>query len=109
MPAYDTQTLGNSLGWGLVNDAPNAFVWEIGHTSPYAKPPAAFCVPGQRGCFSYDHDAWAGTFPIRILSVQFGDGSSPAHFAAVSDFGGKAEVNQYCGTAAYGSPFCIYP
>jgi hypothetical protein len=27
----------------------------------------------------------------------------------VSDFGGKAEVNQYCGAANYGSPFCIYP
>ena len=109
MPAYDTQTLGNSLAWGIVNDAPNSFVWEIGHTSPYAKPRAAFCVPGQQGCFSYDHDAWAGTFPIRILGVQFGDGSSPANFAVVSDFGGKAEVNQYCGAAAYGSPFCIYP
>ncbi len=25
----------------------------------------------------------------------------------VSDFGGKAEVDQYCPT--YGGPFCIYP
>jgi hypothetical protein len=25
----------------------------------------------------------------------------------VSDFGGKAEVNQYC--PHYGGPFCIYP
>ena len=109
MPAYDTQTLGNSLGWGLVYDAPNAFVWEIGHTSPYAKPRAAFCVPGQQDCFSYDATAWAGTMPITIRSVEFGDGTFASNFAAVSDFGGKAEVNQYCGAAAYGNPFCIYP
>jgi len=109
MPAYDTQTLGNSLAWGIVHDAPNSFVWEIGHTSPYAKPAAAFCVPGQQGCFSYDAAAWAGTFPIQIRSVKFGDGSPPTNFAVVSDFGGKAEVNQYCGAANYGKPFCIYP
>jgi len=30
-------------------------------------------------------------------------------WAAVSDFGGKAEVNHYCGAANYGQPFCIYP
>jgi len=109
MPAYDTQVLGNSLGWGLVSDAPNSFVWEIGHMSPYAKTPSAFCIPGEQGCFSYDDAAWAGTSPIQIRGVKFGDGSVPKSFAAVSDFGGKAEVNHYCGAAAYGSPFCIYP
>src|ERR1700693_75544 len=35
MPAYDTQTIGDALGWGNVNDAPNAFVWEIGHESVF--------------------------------------------------------------------------
>jgi hypothetical protein len=107
MPAYDTQAIGNSLAWGLVNDAPNSFVWEIGHTSPFTNPAAAFCLPGQVGCESYDAAAWAGTSPIQIKSVTFGDGSSAKKWAVVSDFGGKAEVNQNC--SAYGGPFCIYP
>ncbi len=107
MPAYDVQAIGNNLAWGIVDDAPNSFVWEIGHTSPFTSPPAAFCVPGEAGCFSYDADAWAGTSPIQILSVTFGDGSSAKKWAVVSDFGGKAEVNQYC--SVYGGPFCIYP
>ena len=33
MPAFDTQQIGNALSWGLVNDTPNSFVGEIGHTS----------------------------------------------------------------------------
>jgi hypothetical protein len=107
MPAFDTQTIGNSLAWGIVHDTPNAFVWEIGHTSPFTKPGAQFCVPGQLGCFSYDAPAWAGTSPIQIQSVTFADGSAAKKYAVVSDFGGKAEVNQYCPT--YGGPFCIYP
>ena len=53
--------------------------------------------------------AWAGTLPIEIKSVTFGDGSTARHWAVVSDYGGKAEVNQYCGAANYGNPFCIYP
>ena len=65
MPAYDTQTIGNSLGWGIVNDAPNAFVWEIGHTSPFTSPAAQFCVPGQTFCESYNAPAWADTCPSR--------------------------------------------
>jgi hypothetical protein len=109
MPAYDVQAIGNSLGWGIVDDAPNSFVWEIGHTSPFSSPASAFCVPGQTTCPSYDASAWAGTSPIQIKSVTFGDGSTAKHWAVVSDFGGKAEVNQYCGAAAYGQPFCIYP
>jgi hypothetical protein len=107
MPAYDTQTIGNSLAWGIVYDTPNAFVWEIGHTSPFTKPGSQFCLPGQTGCFSYDATAWAGTSPIQIKSVTFADGSAAQSFAAVSDFGGKAEVNQSC--PVYGTAFCIYP
>jgi len=107
MPAFDTQAIGNALGWGLVNDTPNSFVWEIGHTSPYATPPSQFCVPGQVGCQSYNAAAWVGTLPIQIKGVTFGDGSSAKQWAAVSDFGGEAEVNQYCSTD--GGPFCIYP
>jgi hypothetical protein len=108
-PAYDTQTIGNSLGWGIVDDAPNSFVWEIGHTSPYTQHASQFCVPSQTFCQSYNAPAWADTLPIQIKSVTFADGSSARHWGVVSDFGGKAEVNQYCGAAAYGSPFCIYP
>lgn len=107
MPAFDTQTIGNALAWGIVYDTPNAFVWEIGHSSPYTNPGAQFCVPGQVNCFSYDAAAWAGTSPIEIQSVTFADGSIAKKYAVVSDFGGKAEVNQYCPT--YGGPFCIYP
>jgi hypothetical protein len=108
LPAYDTQTVGNSLLWGGVQDTPNSFVWEIGHTSPFTHPGSQFCLPGQPGCFSYDAPAWAGMSPIQIKSVTFGDNNTlPSAWATVSDFGGKAEVNQYCGS--YGGPFCIYP
>jgi hypothetical protein len=108
MPAYDVQAIGNSLAWGLVNDAPNSFVWEIGHTSPFTSPASQFCVPGETGCESYNAPAWAGTSPIQIVSVTFGgDKTSAKQWAVVSDFGGKAEVNQYC--PVYGGPYCIYP
>ena len=108
MPAYDVQAIGNSLAWGLVDDAPNSFVWEIGHTSPFTSNGPSFCVPGEAGCESYNAAAWAGTSPIQIESVTFGtDGSSAKKWAVVSDFGGKAEVDQYC--PVYGGPYCIYP
>ncbi|HET6933665.1 MAG TPA: hypothetical protein VFI72_02425 [Candidatus Angelobacter sp.] len=107
MPAFNTQQIGNSLGWGLVNDAPNSFVWEIGHASIFTGGDA-FCTPGQTNCDSYNADSWAGfASPVQILGVTFGDGSSAKTFAAVSDQGGKAEVAQTCAT--YGGPFCIYP
>ena len=107
MPAYSTQTIGNALAWGVVNDTPNAFVWEIGHTSVFSHPAAQYCVPGQVGCDSYNAASWAGTMPIRIVSVTFGDGSTAKTWAVVSDFGGTAEVNSYC--SSYGGPYCIYP
>jgi hypothetical protein len=44
MPAYSQQTIGNNLLWGAVDDAPNSFVWEIGHTSPTpARPRSSAC------------------------------------------------------------------
>jgi len=106
MPAFDTQTIGNALAWGAVFDTPNAFVWEIGHESVFTNR-GAFCVPGQVGCDSYDAPIWAGTSPIQIQSVTFGDGSQAKEWAAVSDLGGKAEVLATC--SAYGGAFCIYP
>jgi hypothetical protein len=106
MPPYSTQQLGNDLGWGLVYDTPNAFVWEIGHTSVF-NGGAALCYPGQTNCDSYNASSWAGFSPLQIKSVVFGDGSSPQSYAAVSDQGGKAEVLAHC--SIYGGPFCIYP
>jgi hypothetical protein len=48
MPSYDTQQVGKSLGWGIVNDAPNAFVWEIGHTSRTRSTPPSSASPARR-------------------------------------------------------------
>ncbi len=114
LPAYDTQEIGNSLQWGSVYDTPNSFVWEIGHTSPFTHPASAFCIPGETICDSFDSAPWAGTSPIQIKSVTFGDGSAPTQWATVSDTGGKAEVlgDSFVGPtdcSSYGGPFCIYP
>ena len=115
LPAFDTQEIGNALGWGLVYDTPNSFVWEIGHTSPFTNPAAQFCVPGQPICQSFNDPAWADQSPIQIKSVTFGDGSQPTQWATVSDTGGKAEVlgNSWVGpnpcNGQYGGPFCTYP
>jgi hypothetical protein len=112
MPAFDVQKLGNSLGWGLVHDAPNSLVWEIGHTGDYTTPAAQFCLPGSATkppCYSYDVPSWLQFQPLQIKGVTFGDGSSAKSWAVVSDYGGEAEVDQYCGAANYGTPFCSYP
>jgi hypothetical protein len=109
MPAFDVQKLGNALGWGLVDDAPNSFVWEIGHTSQFSSPASQFCLPGDPICDSYNAPSWAGQLPIQIKGVTFGDGSTAKHWAVVSDFGGRAEIDANCGAANYGQPFCIYP
>lgn len=114
MPAYDTQEIGNSLKWGAVHDTPDAFVWEIGHTSPFTSPGSQFCAPGAAGCYSYDAAAWRNQSPpIHILNVTFADGSHPDSWAVVSDYGGKAEVLDPTETGStctsYGGPFCIYP
>jgi hypothetical protein len=106
MPAFDSQKIGNALAWGLVDDAPNSFVWEIGHASIFTGG-GAFCVPGQTFCDSYNADSWAGFSPVQIKGVTFGDGSNAKTFAVVSDQGGKAEVALTC--SVFGGPFCIYP
>ena len=111
-PYFNQQKLGNALGWGLVNDAPNSLVWEIGHTGNYTSPAGRFCLPGSAAkpaCYSYDVPTWLQFQPLQIKGVTFGDGSTPQGWSVVSDFGGKAEVNQYCGAANYGTPFCYYP
>jgi hypothetical protein len=107
LPAFSAQKIGNALGWGIVSDTPNSFVWEIGHTSPFTHPADEFCVPGQTFCDSYDQAHWLGFSPLQIKSVTFADGSTPNQWAVVSDYGGTAEVNQYC--PSYGGPYCIYP
>lgn len=108
VPIFDTNELGNSLNWGIVNDTPNSFVWEIGHTSPYTSPASQFCLPGDPICDSYDESHWLGFTPLKILSVGFGDTLTPPDgWAVVSDYGGNAEIDQYCGSV--GGPFCTYP
>ncbi len=112
LPGYSVQKLGNALGWGLVNDAPNSLVWEIGHTGDYTTPAGQFCLPGSAKkppCYSYDVPSWLGFQPLQIKGVTFGDGSSAKKWSVVSDYGGAAEVDQYCGAANYGTPFCWYP
>jgi hypothetical protein len=112
MPAYSVQKLGNALGWGLVNDAPNSLVWEIGHTGNYTTPAGQFCLPGSATkppCYSYDVPTWLKFQPLQIKGVTFGDGSAANSWSVVSDYGGEAEVNQYCGAGSYGTPFCTYP
>lgn len=112
-PAFDKQQLGNALGWGIVDDAPNSFVWEIGHTSNFASPPGDFCLPGNVLCDSYNAPSWAGFSPVVIKSVTFGSGhdhgEAAKHWSVVSDYGGRDEINVNCGAANYGKPFCIYP
>ncbi len=110
-PVFNTQRIGGALAWGIVNDTPNSFVWEIGHASPYHNPPDQFCIPGQPRCPSYDAAHWAGFgAPLKISSVRFGNGSQPNSWAVVSDFGGSDEVvhSREC-HGTYGGPFCIYP
>lgn len=112
MPAYSVQALGNALGWGLVDDAPNSLVWEIGHTGDYTTPAGQYCLPGsvtKPPCYSYDIASWLKFSPLQVKGVTFGDGSSPQNWSAVSDYGGKAEVNADCGIANYGTAFCAYP
>jgi hypothetical protein len=110
-PVFDKQEIGNALGWGVVNDTPASFVWEIGHQSNFASDPGAFCLPGDPACDSYDQAHWLGFTPLRIKSVTFADGSQAHQWAVVSDFGGTAEVNTPATSmcTAYGGPFCIYP
>ena len=107
LPLFSTQQIGNALGWGLVDDTPNAFVWEIGHTSVFADPAGKVCLPGQTDCGSYDTAHWLGISPLKILSVTFAKGSVPSQWAVVSDLGGSAEVTADCTT--YGGPYCTYP
>jgi len=112
-PAYDVQKIGNSLKWGIVHDAPNSFVWEIGHQSLFNEHPDKFCAPGNTLCDSYNAASWAGFRPLKILNVSFGDRGPATHWAVVSDYGGRAEVTDPRETGStcdgYGGPYCIYP
>ena len=107
LPLFSAQQIGNALGWGLVNDTPNSFVWEIGHTSDFTTPAGRLCDPGQTDCGSYDIPHWLGFTPLKIVSVTFADGSHPSQWAAVSDLGAAAEVTSFC--PVYGGSFCSYP
>jgi hypothetical protein len=60
LPLFSSQQIGNALGWGLVDDTPNSFVWEIGHTSNFSTPAGRLCNPGQTDCDSYNTASWLG-------------------------------------------------
>jgi len=97
MPAFDVQKLGNALSRGLVNDAPNSLVWEIGHTGNTTTPAGQFCLPGSSTkppCYSYNISSWLGFQPLQIKSVTFGDGSSAQSWALVRDFGQALQFQQ---------------
>jgi hypothetical protein len=113
-PQFDRNKMGNALDWGIVWDTPMSFVYEIGHANIYGPHNGDFCLPGQTFCHSFNAANWAGIQPLRIFDVTFGDGSHPEHWAAVSDTGGRAEVDgkSWVGPTDcthYGGPFCIYP
>ena len=83
------------------------------HLAVHAAPQPVL-LAGRADCYSYDAPAWANQSPpIQILNVTFADGSHPARWAVVSDYGGKAEVLDPTETGStctsYGGPFCIYP
>ena len=107
LPLFGTQQIGNALGWGLVDDTPNAFVWEIGHTSNFTTPAGKLGNPGDTSCDSYDTSHWLGFTPLKIVSVTFANGSTARQWAVVSDLGGTAEVTASC--SSYGGPYCTYP
>jgi len=48
MPTFSVQKVGNSLTWGIVHDAPAAFVWETGHTFPLCLSPARPVLQAER-------------------------------------------------------------
>ena len=117
MPAFSVQKLGNALGWGLVNDAPNALVWEIGHTGNYTSPAGQYCLPGSATkppCYSFNVSSWLLFKPLQIKGVTFGSGGSARSWATVSDTGGEAEIlgDSFVGPtncSGFGGPFCTYP
>ncbi len=109
VPVFDKNETGNALNWGIVNDTPNAFVWEIGHTSEFASPAGQFCLPGDPVCDTYNAPSWRGISPLKILSVGFGASLTPPDsWAVVSDYGGNAEINQFC-PGGVSESFCTYP
>ena len=90
-PAFDRQDDRKRARWGIVHDAPNSFVWEIGHRSDFSQRPAA-SAPGHNGCESYNSARGGETLPIQILGVKFGNRGPAKHWAVVSDYGGKAQI-----------------
>src|SRR5438105_15864222 len=112
MPAFSVQKIGNALGWGLVNDAPNSLVWEIGHTGDYTTPAGQFCLPGSAikpASYSYNITTWLQFAPLQIKGVTFGDGSQAQSWSVVSDYGGKASIDTNCGQATFRGPFSHCP
>jgi hypothetical protein len=94
-----------TLSWGLVNDAPNSLVWEIGHTTTYTTP-AGRSAARQRAkpaCFSYD-DPRGKFSPLQIL----GDVRRRQHARAGRRQRLRRQGSQPGhGAANYGAPFAL--
>jgi len=58
---------------------------------------------------TYAPDKFSVCTPVWQVGSKsnFANGSTANKWAAASDFGGTAEVNQYC--PSYGGPYCSYP
>ena len=80
---------------GLVNDAPNSLVWEIGHTGNYTTPAGQYCIPGaqrSRPATRSSNPSWLRFKPLQIKGVTFGNGSTAELVGGRDVTGGEAEV-----------------
>jgi len=67
-----TQQIGNALGWGLVDDTPNAFVWEIGHTSNFSTPAGKLCYPAEISSYCPAYGGPYCTYPWYAFNSAYG-------------------------------------
>jgi len=99
LPLYSTQQIGNALGGGLVDDTPNSFVWEIGHTSNFTNPAAQLCDPGQTDC----------TYPWYASNSAYGAITYGASYPGTkSDYGQGSRSRRRCNAAALYGPDSTY-
>ena len=110
MPAYRhaDSSVTRSAG-GSSNDAPNSFVWEIGHTSQFTSPGVAVLPAGRPDLRLVQRD-YVGRHvadPDQVGDVRRRlDGEALGRRERLRRQGGGRR--EYCGAANYGKPFCIY-
>ena len=109
LPAFSQQKIGKALGWGLVDDTPNSFVWEIGHTSPFTSPAARYCSAyGGPYCiypwYAYNGADSAFTYGADYLGSQ-DDYGQAGQFVTVPQCGGPfGPDSTYCDTVLNPGP-----